>query len=109
MPNTVTNIIENTEKDKSRPVYDKDYVRTDSTEQKITKFFRTPASINTSIEIVNNDVSITEEEETKPTEETMLRHDAFEQKVMDKTMEQKYSAGSSISGGSVSNFATTSR
>lgn len=87
MPN-VTKELTVSDTDKTRPVYDKDYVRTDSNEQKITKFFRAPDTINTSIEIVNDDVSMTEEEQQKPTEESMVRNDNFENMIVESNQMQ---------------------
>ncbi|KAK9700514.1 DNA mismatch repair protein Mlh1 C-terminus [Popillia japonica] len=87
LPN-VTKELTVSDTDKTRPVYDKDYVRTDSNEQKITKFFRAPDTINTSIEIVNDDVSMTEEEQQKPTEESMVRNDNFENMIVESNQMQ---------------------
>lgn len=79
----------NSDKDKTKAVYDKDFVRTDTNEQKITKFFGAPAALNTSVEIGHiSDVSMSEEER-KPTEETMIRNDKFEDKLMETTVLEK--------------------
>ncbi|GJQ79891.1 Mlh1 [Trypoxylus dichotomus] len=104
LPNIAKEISVN-DKDKTRPVYDKDYVRTDSNEQKITKFFRAPDSVNTSIEIIDNDVSMLEEEQPKPSEESMEKNYKFENMTADVPAEEKINSISIGSG----NFSRLSR
>lgn len=49
-------------------------MRTDANEQKITKFFAIPTSINKSFDAKN--ISFSDDE--KPSEESMIRHEKFE-------------------------------
>lgn len=72
--------------DKKSNVYDKDFVRTDATEQKLEKFFGAPVKKNTNQDKINNlDESINNEDETMDNEMVKQTED-FENRILEKSI-----------------------